>query len=534
MIGNRTAHLWIAAIMTMISVATTAQEITSHDSIHDKRRAEIFAARDADWRNGPIVYQVIVDRFAPSLDLNAKKHLYPAPKKLRTWDELPKRGTFVEEVQVWSHEIDFWGGDLASLMTKLVYLDQLGVDVLYLNPIQAAYTNHKYDAQDYFDVSKEYGTRADVGRLAQALHARGMKLVMDGVFNHMGRSSPMFIDAMKDEKSQYRDWYFIGSEHKMGYRGWYNVENLPELRLENPMVRARLWGDDDSVIQGYIRNEGIDGWRLDVAFDIGPNALAELTAGAHNARPDTVVIGEIWNYPEEWMPAVDGLMNMHLREIILNTAKGRLSGGRAGQMIDRMVQDTGIEPLLKSWVILDNHDTSRLKTMLTEPWQQQMAQLLQFTAPGSPCVYYGVEVGLEGGEDPEMRGPMRWDRIGPDTPEYVWLNTLTKLRNDNPALRYGDYLVLDSNKLLAFVRRTDKVAETCIVIVNPTDAPVEEMIAVRESKIMSGDLVDRLSGKTVNCASGTMTPLVPAHGFMVLQADPKLPTFEYSSYKRVR
>ena len=144
----------------------------------DRAVAGIYEAREADWRNGAVVYQVLVDRFAPSADLAAKQHLYPAPKRLRSWDEVPAKGKYLKDHKLWSHEIDFWGGDLASTAARLDYVVELGADVLYLNPICLAYTNHKYDALDYLDISPEYGTREDVKRLAEDLHARGLKLVL--------------------------------------------------------------------------------------------------------------------------------------------------------------------------------------------------------------------------------------------------------------------------------------------------------------------------------------------------------------------
>ena len=242
--------------------------------------------READWRNGAIVYQVIVDRFAPAANLDAKRSLYPPPKRLRKWSETPTGGAYVPEAQVYQHEIDFWGGDLASLRGKLDYVHTLGADVLYLNPIHRAYTNHKYDAVDYFAVSEEYGTRADVQGLAADCHKRGMRLVLDGVFNHMGRRAPWFTGAMQRLDSPYREWFFIGPEYRLGYRAWFDVANLPELRLENPAVQARIFGAPDSVVQGYLR-DGVDGWRLDVAFDMGPAILGRLTECAHAAKPES-------------------------------------------------------------------------------------------------------------------------------------------------------------------------------------------------------------------------------------------------------
>ncbi len=492
-----------------------------------------FAQRAADWRNGAVVYQVIVDRFAPPADLEAKRHLYPEPKKLRTWEETPARGHYVEGAGVWSHEIDFWGGDFRSLSTKLDYVQQLGVDVLYLNPIHLAYTNHKYDAQDYFAVSPEYGTRGDVVELARDVHARGMRLVLDGVFNHMGRSSPWFREAMANPSSPWREWYYIGPQYKLGYRAWVNVPNLPEVNLESPRVRARLWGDRDSVVQGYLR-DGVDGWRLDVAFDIGYEYLAELTRGAHAAKPGSLVVGELWNYPQRWVPgSVDGTMNMPLRELLLQFTRGALPGATAGRQIERMAADAGIEPLLKSWLILDNHDTQRLATSLPQPWQRRIAQVLQFTLPGSPCLYYGTELGMAGGDDPEQRAPMRWDLVREDNEAYAFTRRLIAMHNDCPSLRIGDYRALDSTSALAFMRTTDSPRDTAIVLANAGEEPLREVLMVRDPGIMSYTrLRDELSGAEFTVMAATLDITIPPRTVHVLR--PVIEhTIEYSPYKRV-
>lgn len=171
----------------------------------DTVMAGIFEARENDWRNGAIVYQVLVDRFVPPDNLQAKRALYPAPKVLHPWSEVAKRGKYVQASHVWSHEIDFWGGDLRGVTRKLDYLKALGVDVLYLNPIHLAFTNHKYDALDYLKISPEFGTQADMAQLVEETHARGMRIVLDGVFNHMGRNSEAFKQAQTGPNSPYRD-----------------------------------------------------------------------------------------------------------------------------------------------------------------------------------------------------------------------------------------------------------------------------------------------------------------------------------------
>ncbi|NLI79023.1 MAG: glycoside hydrolase family 13 protein [Candidatus Riflebacteria bacterium] len=500
----------------------------------DVARDGTLRERAADWRNGAIVYQVLVDRFAPPADRKAKERIYRAPRALKKWDEVPCAGKFREDAQVWSHEIEFWGGDLAGLRGKLDYLQNLGVEVVYLNPIFESFTNHKYDAWDYHKVDPGFGTREDLGRLAADLHGRGMRLVLDGVFNHMGRQSPMFQDALKNPHSRWRDFFQMAPGNGRGYVGWLDVPNLPELRLENPEVQDYLYRREDSVVQSYLRREGIDGWRLDVAFDLGFRFLADLTQAAHAARPGSVVIGEIWNYPEEWHPAVDAVMNMHGRKILLQMLEGKLEPGLAADMWEAMVQDAGLDHLLKAWLVLDNHDTPRLATMLPADWQQRMGRVLQFTLPGSVCLYYGSELGMTGGQDPEMRAPMRWDLVADDPPLLRFHRDLIALRKREPALRYGEFRKLLSAKTFAFLRRTNVAAETVVVVANPGPRAVKEFIQVRDSKMMDvTPLRDQLSDLQATVFSGCLEVTVPAHTVLVLKPVTGSSPKGYNRYDRI-
>lgn len=501
---------------------------------HDLTREREMKTRAADWRNGNIVYQVLVDRFVPSASLSRKRKLYSAPRKIRDWSELPTKGTYVEEAQVWSHEIDFWGGDLPSLATKLDYLQELGIDVLYLNPIFESFTNHKYDAWDFHKIDPAYGTREDLARLSKELHARGMKLVLDGVFNHMGRKSPMFQEALKNPKGRYRDFFRIGKEFKPGYVGWMDVANLPELNLENPVVQDFIFRKPDSVVQSYLLQDGIDGWRLDVAFDIGFTILDALTRSAHAAKPGSLVVGEIWNYPEEWHPSVDGVMNMHGRSILLHLLQGKVSGPVAGAMWETLVADCGYDHLLKTWLVLDNHDTPRLPHLLKEDWQQRMARVLQFTLPGSVCLYYGSELGMDGGEDPEQRAPMRWDLVRPENSMLAHHKNLLKIRRAEPALRYGDFRKLHSEKLFAFLRRTLSARETIVVLANPTNRPVTEFLQLRESKFNDvTQLKDLLGSGTFTVLAGTVEATLAPYEILVLKPVTAPYPGGYDRYDRV-
>lgn len=518
--------LWSAAALLLSAPLAWSQSAA---------QPSVFETREADWRNGAIVYQVMVDRFAPSANLEAKRALYPAPKVLHPWSEPAKRGTYVESAHVWSHEIDFWGGDLASTTAKLGYVQDLGADVLYLNPIHLAYTNHKYDALDYLQISPEYGTRQDLTRLTQEAHARGIKVVLDGVFNHMGRNSPAFQQAQADPKSPYRDWFYFGAQYPGGARGWYQATNLPELNLENPAVRDYLFAGRDSVVQTFLR-EGIDGWRLDVAPELGFAYLAELTQAAHAAKPGSLVVGEIGNYPKEWLASVDGVISFTLRDITLNMLRGEITAPAAAQMLDRTIAESGIAPTLKSWFMLDNHDNPRLASELPQVKQQRVAQLLQFTLPGSPNLYYGSELGMTGAEDPTNRSPMRWDWVKDSNATLQWTKKLIALHKQHRALRVGNFRLVSASNLLAFERYTDHVQDTVVVLVNPGKTPVTERVLIANSKLMNGaSLIDLLDtkAKPQRIMASMTTVTVPAGGFKVLAPDVSL-TGGYTAYKRVQ
>jgi cyclomaltodextrinase / maltogenic alpha-amylase / neopullulanase len=513
---------------------TQGKTKVSYANRFDRALNNVFTEREKDWRNGAVVYQVLVDRFAPPANLEAKRHLYPAPKVLHPWDAVPMRGTYREDVKLWSHEIDFWGGDLQSLRTKLDYVKALGADVLYLNPIHLGYTNHKYDALDYNAVSPEFGTRDDVRALAKDVHQLGMKLVLDGVFNHVGRNSVLFNDALNNPKSPHRDWFDFDPKYKGGVRAWYNAQNLPELNLENPKVRDYIYAGKNSVVRGYLR-DGIDGWRLDVAYDIGFNYLEELTKAAHQEKPGSLVVGELGNYPKEWFPSVDAVMNFTAREIIVAVMQGRLTPATATQMLDRVIEEAGIDNMLKSWTLLDNHDTERLATVLPDERKRRLAQLLQFTLPGAANLYYGTEVDMTGGEDPAMRAPMRWDLVHDGNPSIQWTKQLIALRKNHRALRVGNFRVVNATNLLAFERYTDRAEDTVVVIANPYDQEISETVMVANSKLMNGGLMLDIVGNAqpVAAFASVMRVTVPAGGFLVMKPEVK-PAGAYSSYKRVQ
>lgn len=494
-------------------------------------RIATMQARDADWRIGPVVYQVFVDRFAPSANLEAKKHLYDKPRRLMPWTTEPVGGTNLPDVGVWSHELDFWGGDIPSLRYKLDHVASLA-DVLYLNPIHEALTNHKYDATDWGKVDPAFGTEADFKGLAADVHAKKMHLMLDGVFNHLGRANPIFQEALTNKASARRDWFLFGSEYPSGYRAWAGVPNLPEVKLENKAARDYLWNDDKSIVAKWL-DAGADGWRLDVAHEIGLDYLKELTDAAHRHQKGSLIIGEVWNYPSRWTDAMDGLLSVFMGRLILGISSGQLTPRQAGVSLDQLVADCGIEPTLRSWIVLGNHDTPRLATALPNELQRHFAQALQFTIPGAPVIYYGDEVAMTGADDPRQRGPMKWERVVDANKDLAWTKKLTEMRRKVRALRIGDYRSLVTDQLLGFMRTTERPLELAIVVANPSSKAIEETMVIPDPTLMGYTLMrDRLSEYTVRIQAGTLRVAVPPNTVRVLTIDDE--AIGRGQYKRMK
>ena len=499
---------------------------------------DIYTKREEDWRNGAIVYQVLVDRFAPSVNIDAKKSLYASPRQLRDWNELPQPGTFIDNLKIWSQELDFWGGDIASLISHLDYIQDLGIEVLYLNPIQLGFTSHKYDSLDFEAISPELGSREDVKELANTLHNRNMKLVLDGVFNHMGRNASKFQEAEQNAESIWRDWFIFDTQIPGGARIWRGQFNLPELNLENSLVRDYLWRSESSIVRSYLR-DGVDGWRLDTAYDLGHDFLAELTEAAHKENPESLIVGEIITYPAGWIPAMDGVVNYHLRSLIILLVEGSLQSSTAASMLAHMVADIGIESLFKSWLLLDNHDLERLATRIPDISKRKIAQVLQFTLPGSPNIYYGSELGMTGSWDPANRGPMDWSLVDQNNIDLNWMTQLIALRKQYRALRIGDFRIATAHQLFAFERYTDYVAETVLVVVNPSDKSVTEHIQWRHGSVIEVSMLRDLLPITdefepLSGYAGFLTIHMPPNSVRVLVPKDIDNHNGYSLYKRIR
>ena len=284
-------------------------------------------------------------------------------------------------------------------------------------------------------------------------------------------------------------------------------------------------------------HDGADGWRLDTAFELGYQYLRELTEAAHDEKSGSLIVGEIVNYPDRWLKSIDAVMNFTMRQIVLGAGSGVISPAVAGKMLDRLIGDAGIEAMLKSWIVIDNHDIPRIASQVPKLSQRRLVQALQFSLPGAPNIYYGSEVGMTGGGDPENRGPMRWDLILDDNPELAWMKQLIALHKANRALSIGNFRLVESERLLAFERYTERALETVVVLANPSGASVTERVLVANPGLMDTtpminllDPGDTVPVSTIEAAFMTVT--VPAETVYLL-APREMLLGGYSRYKRI-
>lgn len=336
-----------------------------------------------------------------------------------------------------------YGGDLAGITQKLDYLQALGINGLYLNPIFAAPSVHKYDTEDYTRVDPDFGTEADLIRLVEAAHARGIRVMLDAVFNHTGtRFAPWRDVVEKGPASRYWDWFLVrtwplpqGRDTRDGcYASFAFHRSLPKLNTNNPEVERWLCG----VCEDWVRRYGIDGLRFDVGNEISHHFLKLLRRRLRAVRPGLYLLGEIWHEAADWLEGdeYDGVMNYPLLTAIRRFFEDPACTGEqfgaavAGCLAAYAPQVNGAQ-----FNLLDSHDTVRLATWAGDSALCQLTAL--FTLPGSPCLYYGTEVGLEGGHDPDCRRCMPWTLAESPAGQAASrpLRRLIALRRSEPALQ---------------------------------------------------------------------------------------------------
>ncbi len=427
------------------------------------------------WVQGSVFYQIFPERFAngdPSND----------PPGTRPWGDPP----------AWD---SFSGGDLQGILDRLPYLEELGVSALYLTPIFKARSNHKYDTSDYLQVDPAFGDTALLRRLVAAAHQRGMRVVLDAVFNHCGDGFWAFEDLMsRGQASPYKEWFFPRSfpicQDPPNYQTCGGAGFLPKLNVDHPDVRHYLL----EVATFWIEQAGIDGWRLDVPWKAPLDFWRQFRSAVRRANPEAYIVAEAWRDPAPWLAGdtCDGIMNYPLRETILDfCARDTMDAEDFSYFCSRLFEDYG-QNAFYQLNLLGSHDTARLLTLCRGDVERAcLAMVAQFTLPGVPMVYYGDEVGLEGGNDPDCRRCMEWDPARWNSRLYNLVRQLIRCRGDHPALQSGRFEpLLTFNGLYAFRRILEE--DEVLVVINPRAACQDLEIPLSTGH---GEWYDLFSGK---------------------------------------
>ncbi|MBR0596523.1 glycoside hydrolase family 13 protein [Sinanaerobacter chloroacetimidivorans] len=376
------------------------------------------------WLKGGIMYQIFPDRFARSLS-----YLPPIINKeyvLREdWGGMPY---YLPDEQGIVRNHDFFGGNLCGITEKLDYFLQLGVTVLYLNPIFEAYSNHRYDTADYKKIDPMLGTEEDFVNLCREAESRGIRMILDGVFNHTGSDSIYFnksgrypeVGAYQSKDSKYSSWYTF-LEYPEVYEAWWGIDTLPSVRETDPSFLDYIIRDENSVINHWLHC-GASGYRLDVADELPDLFLEELRTTVKINDREGAVIGEVWEDASNKISygqrrkyllgdQLDSVMNYPLKDALIDYLIYEKNGLKLESLIDNLWENYPKPVFTALMNILGTHDTPRIRTLLTESCADEfearqrlfLALLIQFFLPGIPCIYYGDEWGMQGGRDPFNR-----------------------------------------------------------------------------------------------------------------------------------
>jgi cyclomaltodextrinase / maltogenic alpha-amylase / neopullulanase len=449
-----------------------------------------------DWVQDAIFYQIFPDRFARSAH-NPNDRL-----TFESWDSPPT-----------SH--GFKGGDLYGVAERLDYLKDLGITALYLNPIFASASNHRYHAYDYYNVDELLGGNKAFHFLLENAHRKNIRIVLDGVFNHASRGLWQFHHVLENgNSSPYKDWFFFdperlaGKKHwgaypsphelkllqhedsvtAIGYRGWWNLPALPKFNTNIPAVREFLF----DIAEHWIRL-GADGWRLDVAEEIDDDSFwQEFRHRVRKLNPEAYIVAEIWHESHRWLQGdqFDAIMNYDITKPALAFFGGKhldlkvlhqqanyhgiqhaIDAHEFANRIDHNLSLYKQDITYAQLNLLDSHDTPRfLSCVGGNKDSLKLAWLFLYTYPGAPCMYYGNEIGMDGQHDPDCRKSFPWDETNWDKNLLGYAKEVIELRRKNPALRRGDFRRLwSADGVYAFSRTFD--GKTLVVALNVSESP---------------------------------------------------------------
>ena len=451
------------------------------------------------WISNSIAYQIFPDRFFRS-------ETSGSCSKLDQWGGIPNRE-------------NFFGGTLNGISEKLDYLQTLGVNLLYVTPIFQAGTNHRYDTINYYEIDPMLGTKEDFSKLVEELHQRDMRIILDGVFNHTSNQHPAFTDVCRSgPNSDYADWYFVNSypvtQKPVNYQTCGGCEYLPKLNTENPDVRKEIF----SIAKYWIREFHIDGWRLDCASKISKEFWKEFYSEVKKENPDVYVVAEIWRETGTWLNCglFDGAMNYRLRDILMEyIISNHLDAEDFAYELLSLINEHR-EAAFSMLNLVGSHDVERIMTNCGGNWNKvYLLYALLMTMPGVPMIYYGDEIGLSGGNDPDCRRCMIWDQTCWNTALLNRIQSVIDLRKKHTALQNGAFRVVYSfNGLLVYERRNSD--EHILIIINSRKEEKNIRIPVEFS-----EWTDLQTHQTFSSKIGYFClEHVPSESIQILSANP--------------
>ncbi|MDR3600519.1 MAG: bifunctional glycogen debranching protein GlgX/4-alpha-glucanotransferase [Desulfosporosinus sp.] len=428
------------------------------------------------WYKQGMMYQIFVDRFYN--DRSDGFSLYPRKNALlhANWSDPP---LYIRDEHGSVTDWDFFGGTLQGVIEKLPYFKELGISILYFNPIFDAPSNHKYDTADYHKIDPMYGDDAVFKRLLDTAKRSGISIILDGVFSHTGSDSIYFnkfgnfpeVGAYQSVDSAYFSWYQCKPYNPV-YQCWWGVDSLPEVNEMDVSYRQFIYGSEESVISKWL-NMGVAGWRLDVADELPDEFIQELRQAIKRLQPQAVLIGEVWedasnkvSYDKQRAyflgDELDSTMNYPFRDSFLHFILGQSDASLIHQEIMSLYENYPRENFYAAMNLIGSHDTERILTLLGDATPKQrltdteqrtsllssiarklaikrlkILSLVQMTFPGVPCIYYGDEVGVEGYPDPYNRGTYPWGKE--DNEILDWYRRILRLHTEYEVLRTGDF-----------------------------------------------------------------------------------------------
>ena len=443
------------------------------DCPQNLREEECF--RTPQWAANKVIYQIFPSRFATHKQVSD-----------RLWYQTPIKATTNLE------------GSLRGIIQRLPYIRDLGVDIIYMTPIFYSHSSHKYDTIDYYTVDPSFGTEEDLKELVSKAHEMGLRVVLDGVFNHTAPEFFAFADVVKHgAESRYKDWYYIEKFPVCRIPGLHNYKcfsyfgGMPKVNLQHPAAAAYF----TEVALHWLRVTGADGWRLDVGDEISHHFWRGFRKAVKAEFSEALIVGEVWHHAPDFLQGDqwDSVMNYPFYRNVLDFAADNsiTASGFLGNLgFQRGNTHNAAHPLL--WNLIGSHDTARILHLCGEnKARQKLAAAIQLLTPGMPMIYYGDEVAMTGAKDPDCRRGMLWDESRQDKDMLSWYRRLLQLRKTLPAITEGQTVsqqALDEAGLIRITRHLKGQEITLVFCAKETTAQLPDLAG--KTDLLSGKVFD--------------------------------------------